>query len=72
MTVTSYTKESLKRAPKLLNPIRKSIGSRLFFYVLSGALVGLGSMSYFFYQTLERYAKREIQGNLGTQVKTVR
>ena len=71
MTITSDTKAILNSAPKYLNPLRKSIGSRLFFYVLSGALVGLGSMSYFFYQTLERYAKDEIQGNLSTQVKTV-
>ncbi|RUT07811.1 hypothetical protein DSM106972_020710 [Dulcicalothrix desertica PCC 7102] len=71
MTITSDTKAILNSAPKYLNPIHKSIGSRLFFYVLSGALVGLGSMSYFFYQTLERYAKQEIQGNLSTQAKTV-
>lgn len=70
MTITSDTKAILNSAPKYLNPIHKSIGSRLFFYVLSGALVGLGSMSYFFYQTLERYAKDEIQGNLNTQVRT--
>ncbi|MBF2066648.1 MAG: response regulator [Calothrix sp. C42_A2020_038] len=69
MTIIN-TKASLKRLP-LINPIRKSIGSRLFFYVLSGALVGLGSISYFFYQTLEKRAKDEIQGNLSTQVKTV-
>ncbi|MBD2196206.1 MULTISPECIES: hybrid sensor histidine kinase/response regulator [Calothrix] len=51
--------------------IHNSIGSRLFFYVLSGALVGLGSMSYFFYQALENRAKDEIKGNLSTQVKSV-
>ncbi|BAY26128.1 integral membrane sensor hybrid histidine kinase [Calothrix sp. NIES-2100] len=51
--------------------IHNSIGSRLFFYVLSGALVGLGSMSYFFYQALESRAKDEIKGNLSTQVKSV-
>ncbi|MBF2048620.1 MAG: response regulator [Elainella sp. C42_A2020_010] len=53
------------------NSIHHSIGSRLFFYVLSGALVGLGSMSYFFYQVLENRAKNEIQGNLSTQVKLI-
>ncbi|BAY29640.1 integral membrane sensor hybrid histidine kinase [Nostoc carneum NIES-2107] len=53
------------------NFIHNSIGSRLFFYVLSGALVGLGSMSYFFYQALENRAKDEIKGNLSTQVKSV-
>ncbi len=51
--------------------IRSSIGSTLFFYVLSGALVGLGGMSYFFYQALESRATREIQSNLSTQVKSI-
>ncbi|AFY87394.1 ATP-binding protein [Chroococcidiopsis thermalis] len=51
--------------------IRKSIGSRLFFYVLSSALVGLGGMSYFFYQALEHHAKDEIKVNLSTQVKAI-
>jgi signal transduction histidine kinase/DNA-binding NarL/FixJ family response regulator len=51
--------------------IRKSLGSRLFFYVLGGALVGLGTMSYFFYQALESRAKEEIEGNLSTQVKLI-
>jgi signal transduction histidine kinase/CheY-like chemotaxis protein len=48
-----------------------SIGSRLFLYVLSGALVGLSAMSYFFYEVLENRAKNEIRGNLSTQVKTI-
>jgi signal transduction histidine kinase/FixJ family two-component response regulator len=51
--------------------IRNSIGSTLFFYVLSGALVGLGSMSYFFYQALENRAKQEIQSNLSTQIRSI-
>ncbi|MGK7926687.1 MAG: ATP-binding protein [Spirulina sp.] len=55
----------------LYNPLRKSIGSRLFVYVLGGALVGLGTMSYFFYKALEKRATEEIQGNLSTQVKAV-
>jgi signal transduction histidine kinase/CheY-like chemotaxis protein len=49
----------------------KSIGSRLFLYVLGGALVGLGSISYFFYYLLEGQAKQEIQSNLNTQVREV-
>jgi signal transduction histidine kinase/FixJ family two-component response regulator len=53
------------------NLIRKSVGSKLFLYVLSGALIGLGSMSYFFYQALELRSKKEIQGNLSTQVKFI-
>lgn len=51
--------------------INKSIGSKLFFYVLTSALVGLSGMSYFFYQVLENRAKEEIQGKLGTQVKSI-
>jgi signal transduction histidine kinase/ActR/RegA family two-component response regulator len=51
--------------------MRKSIGSSLFLYVLSGALVGLSSMSYCFYQVLEHRAKDQIQGTLDTQVKAI-
>ncbi len=48
-----------------------SIGSKLFFYVLSSALVGIGGMSYFFYQELENRAEKEIQGNLSTKVRSI-
>jgi signal transduction histidine kinase/CheY-like chemotaxis protein len=51
--------------------IRNSIGSTLFFYVLSGALVGLGAMSYCFYQALENKATQEIQSNLSTQIRSI-
>ncbi len=51
--------------------ISNSVGAKLFLYVLSGALVGLSSMSYFFYQALENRAKNEIRGNLSTQVKLI-
>jgi signal transduction histidine kinase/DNA-binding NarL/FixJ family response regulator len=50
------------------NILGNSIGSRLFINVLGGALVGLGGISYFFYQALENRAKEEIRGNLSTQV----
>ncbi|MEM9220496.1 MAG: histidine kinase, partial [Cyanobacteria bacterium P01_F01_bin.150] len=50
---------------------RKSIGSSLFMYVLGGALVGLGSMSYFFYRTLEHRATEAILSQLSTEVKTI-
>ena len=43
---------------------RRSIGTRLFAYVLSGVLIGLGGMSYLFYQVLEGHAKNEIQSSL--------
>ncbi|MEM6452886.1 MAG: histidine kinase dimerization/phospho-acceptor domain-containing protein [Cyanobacteria bacterium P01_D01_bin.105] len=44
--------------------LRRSIGTRLFAYVLSGVLIGLGGMSYLFYQVLEGHAKNEIQSSL--------
>jgi signal transduction histidine kinase/DNA-binding NarL/FixJ family response regulator len=49
----------------------KSIGSSLFIYVLGTALLGLGSMSYYFYHVLENRAKDEIRGNLETKVQLV-
>lgn len=48
-----------------------TIGTKLFFYVLSGALVGLGGMSFFFYQILENRARDEIRGSLNTQVREI-
>jgi signal transduction histidine kinase/DNA-binding NarL/FixJ family response regulator len=51
--------------------LRTSIGTRLFFYVLGGALLGLSTMSYYFYQALERRATDEIQGKLSTEVRKV-
>ena len=60
-----------KYEAKVFNPIHKSIGARLFVYVLSGTLVGLGSMSYLFYQILENQAKQEIQRHLSIKVKSV-
>ncbi|MBW4490362.1 MAG: hypothetical protein KME12_21495 [Trichocoleus desertorum ATA4-8-CV12] len=49
----------------------RSIGSRLFLYVLTGAFVGLGGMSYLFYQASESRAKEQIQVTLDTQVKSI-
>jgi signal transduction histidine kinase/CheY-like chemotaxis protein len=51
--------------------MRKTIGSRLFIYMAGSALVGLGSMSFFFYRTLEKQATAEIQGSLSTEVKSI-
>ncbi|NJM96249.1 MAG: histidine kinase [Phormidesmis sp. RL_2_1] len=47
---------------------RHSIGSKLFLYVLGSALIGLGTMSYFFYRALENRATGAIQDSLSTQV----
>ncbi len=55
----------------LVTSKRKSIGSKLFFHILGGALFGLGGISFFFYQALEVRAKDEIRGNLNTQVKLI-
>ena len=49
----------------------RSIGARLFLYILIAALVGLGGMSLLFYQRLEARAMDDIQGRLGTQVAIV-
>lgn len=50
---------------------RRSIGGRLFLYVLSGALIGLGGMSYFFYRVLESRAKDEIQSHLRVRTTAI-
>lgn len=55
----------------LPHPWRNSLGSRLFLYVLSGALLGLGGMAYFFYQVAESRAAEQIQGMLERQVQSV-
>jgi len=48
-----------------------SIGSRLFVYVLSGALVGLSGMAYFFHQMLEEGVEDQIASILSIQVSTI-
>jgi|GEM_PF-1219225 len=42
----------------------RSIGSRLFFSVLGGSLVGLGCTSYLFYQALAKQAQAELRSSL--------
>lgn len=49
----------------------RSIGTRLFLYVLSGAMVGLGGMSYLFYQIFENQAVTEIRSHLNTQAVSI-
>src|SRR6476469_4573535 len=51
--------------------IGNSLGTRLFFYVLTGALVGLGGISYLFYQVLENQARTEIRSHLSTQAALI-
>jgi len=51
--------------------MRKSIGTQLFTYILSGTLISLISISVFFYWVLEKRAKAEIEGTLHTQAVMV-
>ncbi len=60
------------------NPLRKSqrfrlnsIGTKLFLAVMTGALVGLGGMSFLFYKTLEAQETEQIQNVLSTEVNGV-
>jgi signal transduction histidine kinase/ActR/RegA family two-component response regulator len=48
-----------------------SLGAKLLVFVLSGAMVGLGSMSYFFYQVLESQAQNQIQRSLSSKVESI-
>lgn len=52
-------------------PLKNSIGSRLFFYVLSAALVGLSGMSFLFYQALSDRAESEIESVLDTKAQSI-
>ncbi|CAN1211031.1 methyl-accepting chemotaxis protein [Tumidithrix helvetica PCC 7403] len=46
---------------------RKSLGSRLFVWVLSGALVGIGGISILFYQRIEKAAVNDVKTSLDIQ-----
>lgn len=50
---------------------KNSIGSRLFLYVFSGALISISGLSYFLYQTLRSQAETEIQSQLNTKAEAV-
>jgi len=62
---------SAKLVPKFKFSLFNSIGSRLFLWILSGALLGIGTMSFFFYIALESQAKEEIRSKLSTQVSAI-
>ncbi|PSB04072.1 methyl-accepting chemotaxis protein [Merismopedia glauca] len=69
--MTKLPIESLKK-PELakLKPFGlKSIGSRLFLAVLGGAMLGLGTVGYFSYQSSEKQDEIVIAGNLEKAVK---
>lgn len=52
------------------SPLR-SIGTRLFFYMLLGAVLSIGGMSYLFYRVLETRAEDEIRGMLRLQTTAI-
>jgi signal transduction histidine kinase/FixJ family two-component response regulator len=49
----------------------KSIGAGLFFAVMGGAVVGLGSIAILFYQVLQQQAETQIRDTLGTEVNVI-
>ncbi len=61
---------------KLAKPTKRSfrspsMGTRLFIFVMGGALVGLGGMSFFFYRVLEQQALTQIRDALSTEVNAI-
>lgn len=50
---------------------KQSIGTQLFINMLGSALLGLGSMSFFFYQALEHRAEESIKSTLATEVEAI-
>ena len=51
--------------------VKQGIGTQLFINVIGTALLGLGSMSFFFYQALERKAEEGIKSTLATEVESI-
>ena len=51
--------------------VKQSIGTKLFINVIGTALLGLGSMSFFFYQALENRAEEGIKSTLATEVESI-
>ncbi|MBF2021661.1 MAG: methyl-accepting chemotaxis protein [Hydrococcus sp. C42_A2020_068] len=52
-------------------PRLKSVGTRLFLLVMGGALVGLGSMAYLFYNSLRKEVEAEIRQTLSSKVNLI-
>lgn len=61
----------LSQSRKLRVRFKNSISSKLFFYVLAGALVGLSGMSFLYYQTLKKQAETALQEKLNTKVESI-
>lgn len=51
--------------------LRKSLGSRLFLAVMSGALLGLGATTYFFYRNLEQRTEAELKGIVSNKASLI-
>jgi methyl-accepting chemotaxis protein len=51
--------------------LRKSLGSRLFLAVMSGALLGLGATTYFFYRNLEQRTEAELKGIVSNKASQI-
>ncbi len=73
--LTSATTQTPAGAPAkpapAIAPRLNSISTKLFAAVMAGALVGLGGISFLFYQTLEQQAKRQVQDALKTEVNGI-
>jgi methyl-accepting chemotaxis protein len=72
-THPSTTTESLQPPQRSLRERLRlnSLGSRLFLYVSGGALIGLGAMGFFFYQTFEKQAESELEGLVAAKVGSI-
>jgi signal transduction histidine kinase/DNA-binding NarL/FixJ family response regulator len=55
-----------------MKKMKKSIGSGLFLAVMSGAAVGLSSVSILFYQVLEHQSETQIRDTLSTEANAIR
>ncbi len=63
---------SIAKAPRKRQTSRlNSTGIKLFVSVMIGAIAGLGVTGYFFYRTLEKEAKIQIQSSLKTEVQAI-
>jgi methyl-accepting chemotaxis protein PixJ len=68
--VSSESKSTALDRGKKRSPLR-SIGAKLFIAVIGGAVVGLGSAAYLFYQNLENQTTIKIQKAVDIEVKAI-
>ncbi len=65
-----HTKPPSRSKRQKRSPL-KSIGTKLFIAVIGGAIVGLGSTAYLFYQTLEKQTTVKIQQAVDIEVQQI-